>query len=77
MVGLAWLNPVWIAGPGDWEVSLDRPMWTNIYAYDRSGEPVDVLLYDQDGQPLDVSEYNAGKFNRAGEVFYDQWGPLR
>ncbi|MGH8873103.1 MAG: hypothetical protein ACRDWS_14160, partial [Acidimicrobiia bacterium] len=33
-------------------MSADGEPITNIYAYDRDGEPVEVLLYAQDGRPL-------------------------
>jgi hypothetical protein len=37
---------------------------TNIHAYDREGNPVEVFLYDQDGRPLDdVAEWD----ERTGE----------
>ncbi len=82
LVGLAWLNPVWIASPDeDSGLYGTAQSWTNIYAYDRSGEPVDVLLYDQDGHPIEVSAsldaLGYGPESYDVEVFYDQWGPLR
>jgi hypothetical protein len=80
-VGVAWLNPVHFASPYD-----DAGLYpfghflTNIYAYDRSGQPVDVLLYDQDGQPIYLPGFdNLSNGPEGGEVdvFADQWGPLR
>lgn len=80
-VGVAWLNPVYVESPYD-----DPGLYpfghflTNIYAYDRSGEPVDVLLYDQDGQPIYLPGFdNLSNGPEGGEVdvFADQWGPLR
>ncbi len=82
LVGFAWLNPVSIESPfEDSGLYGSAPSWTNIYAYDRLGEPVDVLLYDQHGQPIEVSfslaDLGYGTDNSEVEVFYDQWGPLR
>jgi hypothetical protein len=82
LVGLAWLNPVWIDSPyDDSGLYPSDQSWTNIYAYDRSGEPVEVLLYDQDGRPIEVSPsldaLGYGPDNDDVDVFYDQWGPLR
>jgi hypothetical protein len=81
-VGVAWLNPVHFASPYDGaELYPSALSWTNIYAYDRSGEPVDVLLYDQDGQPISLSSGVQALGDGSGSdevvVFYDQWGPLR
>lgn len=82
VVVLAWLNPVWIDPPiDDSQVYISEPPFSNIYAYDRSGEPVEVLLYDQDGQPLYVTpgfenmDYDIENID--DETSYDQWGPLR
>lgn len=80
-VGVAWLNPVYLESPYD-DPGLYPfgQSWTNIYAYDRLGEPVDVLLYDQDGQPISVSPgvdaLGYGSESDDIAVFYDQWGPL-
>lgn len=80
-VGSAGLNQVHVASPYD-DPGLypSAQSWTNIYAYDRTGEPVDVLLYDQDGQPISVSpgfeDLGFGSESDDIVVFYDQWGPL-
>lgn len=71
---LAWLNPVWIDANDEGYI-LEQTMFSNIYAYDLDGNPVDVLLYDQDGQPLNVGV--DGEIGFEGEVFYDWFGPVR
>jgi hypothetical protein len=77
-VGVAWLNPVYLESPYDDAGPYPSAQsWTNIFAYDRSGQPVDVLLYDQDGQPISVSAVLDGPEGSDIDVFYDQWGPLR
>jgi hypothetical protein len=45
---------------------------TNIYAYDREGNPEEVLLYDQDGFPLVVSS----SVSVDGRLAYDDYGPI-
>ena len=47
---------------------------TNIYAYDREGDPLyDVRLYDQNGAPLDVYEAAEDPLRRA---VFDERGVL-
>lgn len=81
-VGMAWMNPVYVEPPHDGAgLYPSAQSWTNIYAYDRSGQPIEVLLYDQDGQPIslspDIDSYGYGSESDDIAVFYDQWGPLR
>ncbi|MDH4116248.1 MAG: DUF1700 domain-containing protein [Acidimicrobiia bacterium] len=74
----ALLNPVWIDDP--WsegsQVLQTVPEVSNVYAYDREGNPVEVLLYDQNGRPFDVNP-DPGSVSFDGAMFYDWWGPVR
>lgn len=66
-------NPVLLIGP-------NGPI-QNLYAYDASGNPVEVFLYDEYGNPiLTLPEYayqDAAEFARAGEPFVWEGYELR
>lgn len=90
---IAWSNPIWVNDPASDDAWAQQPLFSNVFAYDREGNPVDVLLYDQDGNPIEVTWDGLGApdvtydmngnpitgWDGVGDpnVTYDQWGPIR
>ncbi|HYD10296.1 MAG TPA: hypothetical protein VEA78_09345 [Acidimicrobiales bacterium] len=50
---------------------IDGAPLTNVWAYDRDGNPVEVFLYDELGRPLDLQSYETAD-QRTGEAIVTQ-----